>query len=192
MEKKEFVIEDGQMYYPKKPLYRQPLFWTTIIGAVMTFVLAVTCFLLFIGLSLGTTSVDDYSTYDASYDYVEYQVGEGSVFYDGLSMTVKSMGIDDQVELVDTYYSHAYVVELELENTTSEDVFFDEYYCSLIDPTTEIPFTLDLRTYDVNLLEKLKPGEKMTVKLIYGVEDETNFAFIYEDAMWSELITQGL
>ncbi|MDW8576040.1 hypothetical protein Q7V23_09100 [Streptococcus suis] len=33
MQTKDFVVENGQMYYKKKPLYKQPLFWTTIAGA---------------------------------------------------------------------------------------------------------------------------------------------------------------
>ena len=35
---KEFVIEDGIDYYRKKPLHKQPLFWTTIAGAVISLV----------------------------------------------------------------------------------------------------------------------------------------------------------
>ncbi len=129
---------------------------------------------------------------DETVEYTEYQVGDSVDFSDGLHVTVTSMGKDDSVELVDSYYSTAYVVEMEVENSTAEELYFDEYYFSLMDPVSQIPFSLDLRTYDVNLVEKLKPGEKVQVKLIYGIDDETNFGFTYEDAMWTELVAEGI
>ncbi|HFI0595048.1 TPA: DUF4352 domain-containing protein [Streptococcus suis] len=190
---KDFVIEDGQMYYRKKPLYRQPLFWTTIVGLVLTFVLGVTCVILTLGLSVSQSQGVTYPDYvDETLTYEEYQIGDKVNFSDGLDVTVTSMGKDDSVSLVDDYYSSAYVVEMEVENTTDERVYFDEYYFNLIDPTTQIPYTLDLSTYDVNLVEKLEPGEKINVKLIYGVDDETSFGFVYEEAMWTDLISEGI
>lgn len=194
MQTKDFVVENGQMYYKKKPLHKQPLFWTTLVGAVLSFILGVTCLILMTGLSLSGTSDswDSESYFDDTKTYTEYQVGDSVDFSDGLHVTVTSMGKDDSVELVDSYYSTAYVVEVEVENSTAEELYFDEYYFSLMDPVSQIPFTLDLRTYDVNLVEKLKPGEKVQVKLIYGIDNETNFGFTYEDAMWTELVAEGI
>lgn len=190
---KEFVIEDGQMYYRKKPLYRQPLFWTTIVGLVLTFVLGFTCVVLTLGLNVSQSRGTTYPDYlDETLTYKEYQIGDKVNFSDGLDVTVTSMGKDDSVSLVDDYYSSAYVVEMEVENATDERVYFDEYYFNLIDQTTQIPYTLDLSTYDVNLVEKLEPGEKINVKLIYGVDDESSFGLVYEEAMWTDLISEGI
>lgn len=190
---KDFVIEDGQMYYRKKPLYRQPLFWTTIVGLVLTFVLGFTCVVLTLGLNVSQSRGTTYPDYlDETSTYKEYQIGDKVNFSDGLDVTVISMGKDDSVSLVDDYYSSAYVVEMEVENATDERVYFDEYYFNLIDPTTQIPYTLDLSTYDVNLVEKLEPGEKINVKLIYGVDDESSFGLVYEEAMWTDLISEGI
>ena len=190
---KDFVIEDGQMYYRKKPLYRQPLFWTTIVGLVLTFVLGFTCIVLTLGLNVSQSQGTTYPDYlDETLTYKEYQIGDKVNFSDGLDVTVISMGKDDSVSLVDDYYSSAYVVEVEVENATDERVYFDEYYFNLIDPTTQIPYTLDLSTYDVNLVEKLEPGEKINVKLIYGVDDESSFGLVYEEAMWTDLISEGI
>lgn len=190
---KEFVIEDGQMYYRKKPLYRQPLFWTTIVGLVLTFVLGFTCVVLTLGLNVSQSRGTTYPDYlDKTLTYKEYQIGDKVNFSDGLDVTVTSMGKDDSVSLVDDYYSSAYVVEMEVENATDERVYFDEYYFNLIDQTTQIPYTLDLSTYDVNLVEKLEPGEKINVKLIYGVGDESSFGLVYEEAMWTDLISEGI
>lgn len=190
---KEFVIEDGQMYYRKKPLYRQPLFWTTIVGLVLTFVLGFTCVVLTLGLNVSQSRGTTYPDYlDKTLTYKEYQIGDKVNFSDGLDVTVTSMGKDDSVSLVDDYYSSAYVVEMEVENATDERVYFDEYYFNLIDQTTQIPYTLDLSTYDVNLVEKLEPGEKINVKLIYGVDDVSSFGLVYEEAMWTDLISEGI
>ena len=190
---KDFVIEDGQMYYRKKPLYRQPLFWTTIVGLVLTFVLGFTCVVLTLGLNVSQNQGTTYPDYlDETLTYEEYQIGDKVNFSDGLDVTVISMGKDDSVSLVDDYYSSAYVVEMEVENATDERVYFDEYYFNLIDPTTQIPYTLDLSTYDVNLVEKLEPGERINVKLIYGVDDESSFGLVYEEAMWTDLISEGI
>lgn len=190
---KDFVIEDGQMYYRKKPLYRQPLFWTTIVGLVLTFVLGFTCVVLTLGLNVSQSRGTTYPDYlDETLTYKEYQIGDKVNFSDGLDVTVTSMEKDDSVSLVDDYYSSAYVVVMEVENATDERVYFDEYYFNLIDPTTQIPYTLDLSTYDVNLVEKLEPGEKINVKLIYGVDDESSFGLVYEEAMWTDLISEGI
>ena len=190
---KDFVIEDGQMYYRKKPLYRQPLFWTTIVGLVLTFVLGFTCLVLTLGLNVSQSRGTTYPDYlDETLTYKEYQIGDKVNFSDGLDVTVTSMEKDDSISLVDDYYSSAYVVVMEVENATDERVYFDEYYFNLIDPTTQIPYTLDLSTYDVNLVEKLEPGERINVKLIYGVDDESSFGLVYEEAMWTDLISEGI
>ncbi|MFZ1251398.1 MAG: DUF4352 domain-containing protein [Streptococcus suis] len=190
---KDFVIEDGQMYYRKKPLYRQPLFWTTIVGLVLTFVLGFTCVVLTLGLNVSQSRGTTYPDYlDETLTYKEYQIGDKVNSSDGLDVTVTSMEKDDSISLVDDYYSSAYVVVMEVENATDERVYFDEYYFNLIDPTTQIPYTLDLSTYDVNLVEKLEPGERINVKLIYGVDDESSFGLVYEEAMWTDLISEGI
>lgn len=194
MEVKDFVVENGQMYYKKKPIFKQPLFWTTLVGAVLSFILGVTCLILMIGLSLSGTS-DSWGSegyFDDTKTYIEYQVGDSVDFSDGLQITVTSMGKDDGLAPVDDYYSSAYVVDMDVKNPTEEFIYFDEYYFSLVDPVSQIPFTLDMRTYDVNLPEKVNPGESIKVKLVYGVDQVDNLAFVYEEALWTELIGEGI
>ncbi|HEM6309239.1 TPA: DUF4352 domain-containing protein [Streptococcus suis] len=194
MEVKDFVVENGQMYYKKKPIFKQPLFWTTLVGAVLSFILGVTCLILMTGLSLSSTSDswDSEVYFDDTKTYTEYQVGDSVDFSDGIQITVTSMGKDDGLAPVDDYYSSAYVVEMDVKNTTEEVIYFDEYYFSLVDPASQIPFTLDMRTYDVNLPEKVNPGETIKVKLVYGVDQVDNLAFVYEEALWTELIGEGI
>ncbi len=194
MEVKEFVVENGQMYYKKKPIFKQLLFWTTLVGAFLSFILGVTCLILMTGLSLSGTSGswDSESYFDDTKTYTEYQVGDSVDFSDGLQITVTSMGKDDGLAPVDDYYSSAYVVDMDVKNPTEEVIYFDEYYFSLVNPASQIPFTLDMRTYDVNLPEKVNPGETIKVKLVYGVDQVDNLAFVYEDALWTELIGEGI
>lgn len=194
MEVKDFVVENGQMYYKKKPIFKQPLFWTTLVGAVLSFILGVTCLILMTGLSLSGTSDswDSEGYFDDTKTYTEYQVGDSVDFSDGLQITVTSMGKDDSLTLVDDYYNFAYLVEMEVKNPTEEVVYFDEYYFSLVDPANQLPLDLDMRTYDVNLPEKVNPGETIKVKLVYGVDQVDNLAFVYEEALWTELIGEGI
>ncbi|MEG3270506.1 DUF4352 domain-containing protein [Streptococcus suis] len=194
MEVKEFVVENGQMYYKKKPIFKQLLFWTTLVGAFLSFILGVTCLILMAGLSMSGTSGswDSESYFDDTKTYTEYQVGDSVDFSDGLQITVTSMGKDDGLAPVDDYYSSAYVVDMDVKNPTEEVIYFDEYYFSLVNPASQIPFTLDMRTYDVNLPEKVNPGETIKVKLVYGVDQVDNLAFVYEDVLWTELIGEGI
>ncbi|NQI70612.1 DUF4352 domain-containing protein [Streptococcus suis] len=194
MEVKDFVVENGQMYYKKKPFFKQPLFWISLVGLLLSFILGVACLILMMSPSVSDTSSywDTEGYFDDTISYTEYQVSDSVDFSDGLQITVTSMGQDREVDLVDTRYTTAYVVEVELENVSEEDLYFDEYYFSLLDSSTKIPYHLDMRTYDVDIAEKIHAGARMTVKLIYGVDKETNFVFTYEDAAWTELIGEGI
>ena len=194
---KEFVIEDGIVYYRKKPLHKQPLFWTTIAGAVISLVLGtlVLVMLFFIGAS--EISQSDYNGnineyYEDLSTYTDYEIGETVEFDDGLKVTVQSMKEDPAVELIETYYANALVVDLVVENTLEEEFYFDEYSFSLYDGDSEDYLSLDYRTYDVDIPEKLAPGEKLNLKLIYGLNDEKELIFTYDDASWTLLLSQSL
>ncbi len=194
---KEFVIEDGVVYYRKKPLHKQPLFWTTIAGAVISVFLGILVLVLLflIGaseISDSDNNNDGYEYYDDLSTYTDYEVGETVAFDDGLKVTVQSMKEDPAVELVDTYYANAFVVELVLENPLEEDYYIDEYAFSLRDGYSEAYLDLDYRTYDVNIPEKLAPGEKLNLQLIYGFDEENELIFTYDDASWTLLLSQSL
>ncbi|HFI0644482.1 TPA: DUF4352 domain-containing protein [Streptococcus suis] len=193
MEVKDFVVENGQMYYKKKPIFKQPLFWTSLVGCLLSFVLGVTCLILMIGLSLSGTSDswDSESFFDDTKNYTEYQVGDSVDFSDGLQITVTSMSKDDGLAPIGDN-GFAYLVELDVKNTSEEPLYFDEYMFQLIDVETYIPYDLDMRTYDVNLVEKINPGEVIKVKLIYGVDQASNLGLVYEDAIWTEFLTEGI
>ncbi|HFI0452864.1 TPA: DUF4352 domain-containing protein [Streptococcus suis] len=193
MEAKDFVVENGQMYYKKKPFFKQALFWTSIVGLVLSFVLGITCLFLMTSLSLSDTS-DSWSSesyFDDTVTYTEHQVGERVVFPDGLQIAVTSMGKDDSLAPTGDN-GFAYLVELDVKNTSEEPLYFDEYMFQLIDVETYIPCGLDMRTYDVNLPEKINPGEAVKIKLIYEVDQASNLGLVYEGAVWTEFLTEGI
>ena len=194
---KEFVIEDGVVYYRKKPLHKQTLFWTTIAGGVISLVLGILVMILLFFIGASEINHSDYTGNSNEYyedlsTYTDYEVGETVEFDDGLKVTVQSMKEDPAVELVDTYYSNALVVDLVLENTLEEDYYIDEYAFSLRDGYSEAYLDLDYRTYDVNIPEKLAPGEKLNLQLIYGFDEENELIFTYDDASWTLLLSQSL
>ncbi|MCK4025247.1 DUF4352 domain-containing protein [Streptococcus iners] len=193
MEVKDFVVENGQMYYKKKPFFKQPLFWTSIVGLLLSFILGVTCLILMMSPSVSDTSSywDTEGYFDDTISYTEYQVGDSVDFSTGLQITVTSMGKDDSLAPVGDF-GYPYLVEMDVKNPTDEVVYFDEYHFQLIDDETYLPYDLDMRTYDVNLMEKINPGEMIKVKLIYEVDQESSVGFIYENAIWTELIGEGI
>lgn len=197
---KEFIIENGIVYYRKKPLHKQPLFWTSLVAGTLTFFLgiAVLLLLLTLGVSEAFSQLSNYDSYSNGYNssgshtyYTEYEVGETASLTD-LDVTVVSIEKDGTLELVDASYSQALVVTVELENTSDTDYYFDEYAFSLIDPIYEDSYWLDYRTYDVNIPEKIEVGETLTVKLIYGVDNETSFFLRFEDAEWYQAFADSL
>ena len=203
MQSKEFVIEEGVMYYRKKTFYKQALFWTTLIGFFLSFIFGTS--LLFVSLQGQYVTpiepyYDDYSAYSDYYDvsqiYREYQVGEEAQFLEGMSVRVIDMGKDSSVKTVRTFYDAAFVVNVEVKNTGTEDIYFDEYSFYLVDSLTERTINLDLRTYDVNIPEKLVAGEKVELKLVYGVYDEDLKSgspfLVYNDTAWYQLVTEGI
>ncbi len=197
MFEKDFVIEEGIVYYRQKPLHKQPLFWTSIAGAVISVFLGILVLVLlfYIGaseLSNSDYTSDGYEYYEDLSTFTNYGIGETVEFDDGLKVTVQSMKEDSAVELVDTYYSNALVVDLVVENTLAEDYYLNEYAFSLRDGYSEDYLNLDYRTYDVNIPEKLAPGEKLNLKLIYGFDEENELIFTYDDASWTLLLSQSL
>ena len=194
---KDFVIEEGIVYYRQKPLHKQPLFWTSIAGAVISVFLGILVLVLLFFIGASEISQSDYNGNSNEYyedlsTYTDYEIGEMVEFDDGLKVTVQSMKEDTAVELVDTYYSNALVVDLVLENPLEEDYYVDEYAFSLRDGYSEDYLNLDYRTYDVNIPEKLAPGEKLHLKLIYGFDEENELIFTYDDASWTLLLSQSL
>lgn len=199
---KEYILEDGQIYYRKKPLYKQALFWTTVVGGALTMILGFVSLFLFIAL-MGTQTYEeiagnDYSnfgSYDSSTDlsnYSEYELGQVVPIENKVNFTVQSIKVDKTLSLIDQTYAQALVVKLVVDNQSDEAFYFDEYYFSAIDRAGINHYYLDLKTYDVNLVEKLEPGSKEEVTLIFAVDQEEGYALTYNDFVWYSSVENRL
>ncbi|MGT2951351.1 hypothetical protein BU202_08535 [Streptococcus cuniculi] len=191
---KEFIVEDGHVYYRKKPLYKQPLFWTTIAGGVVSLILGVLLFLTILGIA----SSSDFSSYvDESYDnrtsdvFSEKEIDQEVSLENGLKLTVQSIDLDEKAELVNSYYDTALVVKIQVKNPTKRVLYFDERSSIVLgtqdSDSEEIDsvYPLDDLTYDANLKKKVAPEEAVTYTLFYGVDDSPNYRLIYEENMWN-------
>lgn len=198
---KECIIEDGQVYYRKKALYKQPLFWTTIAGAIVALILGILLFLTVLGIASSSYSDSDiYETYENTRSelFTEKEVGEEVELQMGLMLTVQSMEVDTKIELDDPYYDQALVVKVQVENPTKKALYFDERDSFLLGTQDryseefETIYSLDNRTYDSAWIKKVNPGEKVEYTLIYGVDNIPNYRFIYEENAWNLLQEQRL
>lgn len=191
---KEYIIEDGQVFYRKKPLHRQPLFWSTVVGGVLTVFFAFLAVFFFLAF-IGSEAYSDFDSYNSNYydRYgmsedepvpTEYAIGEKVTFEDGEAITVQSMEVDKNTTLVGDYYDQALVVKLLVENNADTAYYFDETAFSVADSMGDNDYYLDLKTYDVNIAEKVDPGAKMEVTLVYGVDEEAGYSLQYEGALW--------
>ncbi|MBF0779224.1 hypothetical protein [Streptococcus cuniculi] len=191
---KEFIVEDGHVYYRKKPLHKQPLFWTTIAGGVVSLILGV---LLFVTILVIASSSDSSSYVDSTYDdtvsdlLFEKEIGQEVSLENGLKLTVQSMDLDENADLATSYYDTALVVNVQVNNPTKRVLYFDErssiVFGTQYSDSEEIDsvYPLDNLTYDANLKKKVAPEETVTYTLFYGVDDSPNYRLIYEENMWN-------
>lgn len=188
---KEFIIEDGHIYYRKKPLYKQPLFWTSLAGFTVAFILGLLLFLTVLGLA-GSSYASSYmqESYDdlVSDPFMEKEIGQEVELSSGLRLTVQSMELDSKIELDDSDYHQAMVITVEVKNPTEERLYFDEQDSLLFgtqdSDEIESVYILDNRTYDGAFKKKINPGETVEYTLIYGVDGASSYHLMYEGNVW--------
>lgn len=194
---KDYIVEDGHVYYRKKPLHKQPLFWTTLAGGLASLGMLFLSFFLFfvIGVQglvteLDTTTDSSYYYDDESYvdltTYPEYEIGEEVIFDKELEVTVTKLDVDDTVKLV-AEADKAVVVDVTIKNTSKEDYYLDEYDFVLYD-SYDFSYELDYRTYDANIPEKLAPDETATLRLVYGADEDDNYRLVFNEVIWSQSV----
>lgn len=201
MQVKDYVVDNGVMYYPKKPFYKQVFFWTSLIGFLLALFFGISTLLLSTyssvlsaaGAGHDQSYVEDY--YDTSAVYRDFQVGDRVEFTDGLAVQLKDLESDTGLSLADPTYDLAVVANLVIENTSDQDLYFDETSFFLVDAQLESLLPLDGRTYDINLPEKLAAGEEVQIKLVFAAfadQDQSSLVLVYDDANWSHLLTEGV
>lgn len=201
---KDYVIEDGQVFYKKKPLHQQPLFWTSIAGLVLTVILGIVCF--FLVMALGVNQTDDYwgamddseyyDEFDPEYSedlstYVQYELGQSAEMDNTLKVTVDSIEKDETIELVDDADGQAVVVKATVENISDQNFYFEEYDFSLYNDE-EIYLDLDFRTYDVNIPEKIEPGKSIDVTLVFEGDGSDRYTVVFGDGSWSQYFSDSI
>lgn len=195
---RDFIIENGIIYYRKKPLYRQPLFWTTLVGGLLTIVLGVTTFIFGAGFfasevysSYGEEPYYDYESPTGSYTE-EFGIGETAEIASDVSLTVEKLEKDDSIELVDDTYGQPVLVQVTFQNQSDEDFYIDELFFALYDSDGYYSY-VDLRTYDVNIPEKLAAGESTEMTLYFDSYDSDQYTLIYDDYYaWGQLFANSL
>ncbi|MGT2799902.1 DUF4352 domain-containing protein [Streptococcus marmotae] len=195
---KEWISENGYVYYRKKPLYRQSLFWTTIAGALISCLLGLALVLALVAGRASSWTDTAPNGRDVSLEsdyYREQAIGQKVELLNELMLTVDSMEIDTETTLVGMYHTHALVVNITIENPTKIAEYFEEHD-AIVEGTgvkdndaIGNQYWLDNRTYDVPLKKKIDPGEKVQFRLVYGVNPDTQYRFIYDGNVWS--LTQG-
>lgn len=183
---KEIQTPEGQIYVLKRPLYKQPLFWTSLVGGLVSLALAaVLGLLMFLGLIY--SEVD--SAYDSSYvTQPDHLPGQGVLASNDLEVTVERIYVDDKRSLSDSSRGKAVLVQLTVENTASHSVLFSPYDVMLFDQEGEV-YVLDASTFDdQSLASNLSAGKRTQLTLIYVGDDEPDKSYLvsYEDSVWGE------
>lgn len=188
MFQKEYIIEEGQVYYRKKSLSRQPLFWAALLGWGFSLILFVICLLL--SISLGTyisreeARVQLETEAEVS-DYVFYKVGDQVEIYPDILFTVESLEVDPTISLVDESADQAVVVELTIENQSDDDFLFDEMEAAVTDLEGFYYYNIDDSTYETTI-PTVKAGATEKIRLIYAVDEEEMYSFEYDFAVWEQ------
>ncbi|MEW4355131.1 DUF4352 domain-containing protein [Streptococcus pneumoniae] len=191
---KEIITEDGHIYQLKRPIYKQPLFWTTVVGGVIIVFMA-----LFIAVAAIFGSLYQEELAESSYwnehlfrEELTYNLGEAHTDTDGLKVTLTGIRVDETRKLLDYPQGTAVVAEVTVENTGSSSALLNVYDFTLSDTDSEI-YSLDTSTFDSQLLaSRLPVGKKITMSLIFeGDKDRDKlYRLFYKDASWGESVGQ--
>lgn len=191
---KEITSKEGHIYQLKQPLYRQPLFWTTLISALISLGLllfSVVMIFVTIGLNQENESlrvINDYTDayYQYANDYTTYPIGE-KVEFDGLNVTVNSISIDKSRKMSDEATGTPVVVKVTFENRGQSSILISPYDFDLYGTDDEI-YLLDSSTFNnAQIGKNLAVGESVTLELIFDGEDgqDNNYNVTYQQARWN-------
>lgn len=182
----EITTPDSHIYRLKQPLYKQPLFWTTIVSCVMlvymTFMVA--------GLSIFNFAFLGHGTRAEIYqdNYKHHRLGDSVRFENGLKVTVQYIHVDSKARREGQAPGATITVKVIIENLSSKNLPLNVYDFDLQDETRE-SYVLDDATFDNGKIkEKLAAGEKVEWKLLYTSEDSSqqHYTLTYDNVKWGE------
>ena len=193
---KEIKSPQGLIYRLKRPLYKQGLFWLSLIASVLTLTLA----LVVLGLVIVNGSLSEENARlggrsDAKSYYYDYgkkleshAFGESVTFKNGAKVTVSSIETDSQRKMSDEATGQAIVAHVRVENTSNHRLLINPYAFELYDEDGSY-YVLDGSTFDnTQIGANLAAGKKLDLELIFDGEKEDNDAYhlAYEQAEWTK------
>ena len=182
----EIKTPAGHVYRLKQPLYKQPLFWTTIISCVMLVFMT----LVVAGLSIFNFAFLGHGARTAVYQdsYKHHRLGDSVRFENGIKITVQYIHVDSKERIKGQATGATITAKVIIENTSSESLPLNVYDFDLQDEMGE-SYVLDDATFDTaNIKEELAVGEKVEWKLMYDGEDGSQqpYTLAYDNVRWGE------
>ena len=191
----EMIDADGNLYQIKKPLHKQPLFWTNVISFGLALILSlVTVVLLLINFSLSEDGLKISGRMDRSnraYDYKNehpnHYFGDAAFFRNGAKIIVQSARVDTDRKMSDDATGVAVVVSVRIKNTSNRSLLVSPYDFDLYDEKDRL-YILDDSTFDNNQIgTNLAPGKEVQFDLVFDGErgDKRSYIVAYEQTKWS-------
>ena len=182
----EITTPDGHVYRLKQPLYKQPLFWTTIISCVMLFCIT----FMVAGLSIVNLAFLGHGTRTEIYqdNYKHHRLGDSVRFENGLKVTVQYIHVDSKERMEGQATGAMITAKVIIENTSSEKLPLNVYDFDLQDEMGE-SYVMDDAIFEANKIkEELVAGEKVEWKLMYDGEDGSQqpYTLAYDNVRWGE------
>ena len=162
------ITNDGILYQIKRPLYKQPLFWTTIVSLGLVFILSIV--------------VVGYKN-----EHSNQYFGEAAFFRNGAKIIVQSARVDTDRKMSDDATGVAVVVSVRIKNTSNRSLLVSPYDFDLYDEKEGL-YILDDSTFDNNQIgTNLAPGKEVQFDLVFDGErgDKRSYIVAYEQTKWS-------
>ena len=190
----EMIDADGNLYQIKKPLHKQPLFWTSVISSGLVIILSlVTVVLLLINFSLSEDSLKingKTQTSNRAYDnknvHPNHYFGDAVFFQNGTKITVQSAKMDTSKKMSDDATGVAVVVSVRVKNTSNRRILLNPYNFDLYDEKGNL-YILDGSTFDHSQVGMdLIPGKTISFDLVFDGEqgDEHSYTVTYGEDKW--------
>lgn len=189
------ITNDGVLYQIKRPLYKQPLFWTTIVSLGLVFVLSIVVVGLSVlylsqteeGMKLNGRTDAMYRSYDYKNEHSNQYFGEAAFFRNGAKIIVQSARVDTDRKMSDDATGVAVVVSVRIKNTSNRSLLVSPYDFDLYDEKEGL-YILDDSTFDNNQIgTNLAPGKEVQFDLVFDGErgDKLSYIVAYEQTKWS-------
>lgn len=196
----------------KKTIFKQPLFWSTIVLGVTTIIFAFATYALAERVSdmdsalskynmyydskdkdiysdssssSGSSSTEESSTTTSSSKTVQfYKTGTGIDFSNGLMVKVNSITQDTSRALNDDSGNIPVVVNFTIENRGNSSWSMNPQYFSMVDGSKNIA-NFDSSSYETDFPNSLTAGQSITADIIFSAKNDGPYQVTFADTTWS-------